>query len=213
MPVVDYGSLSPSAVRWRARTDLSSAPAPKRRRTPQGTICRITVNGRRTEKAMLLKGSCHCGAVQFSVESHTPYPYMHCYCSICRKTAGGGGFAINIGGDFATLKVRGRQHLGVYRALLREPGRRSTRSPAQRHFCRECGSALWLWDPRWPELVHPHASAIDTPLPKPREVIEAGLDYAAPWVDVPKTAGHRRYQKWPNESLEQWHRRHDLYSE
>ena len=36
---------------------------------------------------MKLNGSCHCGAVKFSVESHTPYPYMRCYCSICRKTA------------------------------------------------------------------------------------------------------------------------------
>ncbi len=31
----------------------------------------------------------------------------------------------------------------------------------------KCGSALWRWDPRWPELIHTHASAIDTPLPKP----------------------------------------------
>jgi hypothetical protein len=43
-----------------------------------------------------LNGSCHCKAVRFSLESETPYPYMHCYCSICRKTAGGGGFAVNI---------------------------------------------------------------------------------------------------------------------
>jgi hypothetical protein len=34
---------------------------------------------------MLLKGSCHCGAVGFEVESHTPVPYMYCYCTICRK--------------------------------------------------------------------------------------------------------------------------------
>ena len=39
-----------------------------------------------------LEGSCHCGAVHFTVRSHTPQPYMHCYCSICRKTAGGGGY-------------------------------------------------------------------------------------------------------------------------
>ena len=39
----------------------------------------------------LLEGSCRCGAVHFSVQSHTPYPYQLCYCAICRKTAGGGG--------------------------------------------------------------------------------------------------------------------------
>ncbi len=161
---------------------------------------------------MKLEGSCHCGAIRFSLESHSFYPFMHCHCSICRKTAGSGGYAINLGGDANTLKVRGKQHLGRYHAVMREPGKRTTRSKAERRFCLKCGSALWLWDPRWPELVHPHASAIDTPLPKPPEVVEAGLDYVANWVDVPKGKGHAHSRTWPEESLEQWHRRHRLLS-
>ena len=40
------------------------------------------------EKRMKLEGSCHCGAVRFTVEAPHPYPYCLCYCSICRKTAG-----------------------------------------------------------------------------------------------------------------------------
>ena len=71
---------------------------------------------------MRLEGSCHCRGVRFTVESHTPYPFMRCYCSICRKTQGGGGYAINIMGDAATLAVRGKQNVAVYRARLREPG-------------------------------------------------------------------------------------------
>ena len=65
---------------------------------------------------LLLEASCHCGAVGFSVMSHTPQPYMQCYCTICRKTAGGGGYAINIMGEAKTLKVRGRANMSVYRA-------------------------------------------------------------------------------------------------
>ena len=65
-----------------------------------------------------LEGSCHCGAVRFSVLSHTPIPYMHCYCSICRKTAGGGGSAINIMGEAGTLAVSGEEHLSVYQAVM-----------------------------------------------------------------------------------------------
>ena len=111
----------------------------------------------------------------------------------------------------STLKVRGaKENLGLYRALLREPGQRAKRSKAERRFCLKCGSALWLWDPRWPELVHPHASAIDTPLPKPPEVVEAALDFVAPWVDVPKGRGHVHCGQWPAESLEDWHKRHRL---
>ena len=65
---------------------------------------------------MVLEGSCHCGAVRFSLESEHPYPFNLCYCSICRKTAGGGGFAINLGGRFSSLKVDGEDHIRVYRA-------------------------------------------------------------------------------------------------
>ena len=116
-------------------------------------------------------------------------------------------------GDAATLKVRGKKHIGIYHAVLREPGQRPTRSKAGRRFCLKCGSPLWLWDPRWPELVHPHASAIDTPLPKPPEVVEAALDYAPSWVDVPRGKGHVHCGTWPSESLEEWHKRHGLWSE
>ena len=160
---------------------------------------------------MRLEGSCHCRAVQFSVESHSPVPFMRCHCSICRKTAGSGGYGINLGAVAATLTVSGQAHVAIYHAVLREPGRREKHSPAGRHFCRVCGSALWLWDPRWPELVHPHASAIDTPLPKPPEVFEIGLHWAPEWIDVPPRAGHVQFRFMPDESLEAWHKRHRLW--
>ena len=101
---------------------------------------------------MKLEGSCSCGAVTFHVASQTPYPYMRCYCSICRKAAGGGGYAINIMGDAASLKVQGKKSLGMFRARVRDKGsKRASLSPARRHFCSKCGCALWVWDPRWPE--------------------------------------------------------------
>ena len=62
-----------------------------------------TLRGNRA-MPMLLKGSCRCGAVRFEVDSHTPVPYQLCYCSICRKQQGGGGYAINLGADSATLE-------------------------------------------------------------------------------------------------------------
>lgn len=159
---------------------------------------------------MHLEGSCHCGAVRFSVEAPWPYPYLHCYCSICRKTAGAGGYAANIGARNDTLRVRGRQHIGIYHAVMREPGKRARRSPMERHFCTRCGSALWIRNPDEPERIYPHASAIDTPLPRPPEIVEAELASAAPWVEVPSGKGHVHCAQWPEESLAQWHRRHGL---
>src|SRR5947207_4136189 len=156
---------------------------------------------------MKLEGSCCCGAVKFSLQSHTPYPYLHCYCSICRKTAGGGGYAINIMGEASTLKVRGSKHVSIFRARIKNSGaQRATLSPARRHFCGKCGSALWLADPRWPEWVYPLASAIDTPLPKPPEQVEIMLDFAAPWVDLPRGKGHTQYPEYPEEAIVDWHR-------
>lgn len=160
---------------------------------------------------MLLKGSCHCGAVSFSVRSRHPYPYQLCYCTICRKTQGGGGFAINLGGEAASLKVKGTRHLSVYRAKLKDPGeRRARRSTGQRNFCSLCGSALWLYDPTWPELVHPFASAIDTALPKPPAKTHLMLDFKAPWVEPAIKQGDKQFSRYPVESVADWHRRHGV---
>jgi hypothetical protein len=161
---------------------------------------------------MHLEGSCHCGNVKFSVQSAQPYPFMRCYCSICRKTAGGGGYAINLGADAGTLKViKGKRYLRVYQATLREGVEEHT-STGQRHFCGHCGSALWLWDPTWPELVHPHASAIDTPLPKPPQNVHIMLGSKAPWVAVEGLPGDPRSDAYPDMSLAEWHEQHGLTS-
>jgi hypothetical protein len=160
---------------------------------------------------MKLAGSCHCGAVKFTVVSHTPYPYMRCYCSICRKTAGGGGYAINIMGIAKSLSVRGRKFVSMFRARVRDKiGARGTLSPGRRHFCAKCGSALWVWDPRWAEWVYPFASAIDTPLPKPPEEQEIMLDFAAPWCAIPTGRGHTHFRDYPDEGIADWHTKRGL---
>ena len=141
---------------------------------------------------MKLVGSCHCRAVKFRLDSAHPYPFNLCYCSICRKTAGGGGYAVNLGGEFGTLDVEGEENITVYRAKIEDPETGEvTVSPGERRFCRLCGSALWVWDPRWPELVHPFASAIDTPLPAPHEQNHIMVEFKAPWVDLPEGEDHQ----------------------
>jgi len=162
---------------------------------------------------MLLEGSCHCGAVRFSVESSTPYPYMRCYCSICRKTAGGGGYAINIMGDAATLKVEGEEHINVYQAILPDEDGMEKPSEARRHFCRECGSCLYLFDPRWAEWVYPFASAIDTPLPKPPETAHIMLEFAAAWSQASRGPRDVHFPGYPDEAIVDWHARHGLTTE
>lgn len=147
---------------------------------------------------MKLQGSCHCGAVHFSVDAYASMPYMRCYCSICRKTAGGGGYAINLGAHAGTLEVEGVENITVYRA--RPAG-------AERRFCKICGSALWVWDASWPDLVHPFASAIDTALPEPPKNEHIMLQFKAPWVKVEAGPDDVMFQSYPDLSLADWHRK------
>ncbi|MBZ9963096.1 GFA family protein [Mesorhizobium sp. BR1-1-2] len=163
---------------------------------------------------VLLKGSCRCNAVRFEVESHTPVPFMLCYCSICRKQQGGGGFAINLGADYETMTLRGKSSLGVYRAEIEDDEHPHCEiSTGERNFCRKCGSALWLYDPTWPELVHPFASAIDSDLPTPPEKVHLMLKYKANWVEPDIGPGDKVFDVYPEESIADWHKRTGMWVE
>lgn len=155
---------------------------------------------------MQLEGCCHCGLVRFRVESQAPWPYLRCYCSVCRKTAGAGGYAINLGADARSLRVEGQEHVKVYRALV-ERGGKPEPSEHERHFCGACGSHLWAFNPRWPKLVHPVAGAVDTPLPVPPEGVHIMLASKPSWVAEPR-AHQARFAGYPEESLAAFHARH-----
>ena len=158
---------------------------------------------------MKLEGSCRCGGVHFSCESHTPVPYQRCYCSICRKTNGGGGYAINLGATSESLLVDDpKQLIRVFRAEIRQDDGSCELSTAERRFCSGCGAALWLYSPEWPELIHPFASAIDTELPRPTANVHLMLKFKPDWVVPQVHKGDREFDLYPEESIAEWHRRH-----
>jgi hypothetical protein len=161
---------------------------------------------------MLLHGSCQCGAVKFRVVSHHPVPYQRCYCSICRKAGGGGGFSINIEAEAASLVVTGEQHVKVHRALLEQDGKRAP-SEHRRHFCGECGCQLWAFHPSWPHLVYPVAGAIDSQLPEPPEHVHMMLGSKASWVRLEGGEKGARFEAYPQQSLAEWHETRNLTSD
>jgi hypothetical protein len=156
---------------------------------------------------MKLEGSCHCQAVRFRLVSSEPVPFMRCYCSICRKTNGAGGYAINLGGDFNTLEVTGEENISVYRVRLPVADGRTRESSCERRFCKRCGSGLWVYSSDWPDLVHPFASAVDTELPHAKAHTHMMLASKAAWVPVDVDAGDKQFDAYPDESLAEWHRR------
>jgi hypothetical protein len=54
-------------------------------------------------------------------------------------------------------------------------------------------------------LIHPFASAIDTPLPKPPQRVSIMVEFAANWCEIPQGKKDIRFKKYPNFSIEEWH--------
>ncbi|KAJ2914715.1 hypothetical protein MD484_g5708, partial [Candolleomyces efflorescens] len=157
-----------------------------------------------------LQGSCHCGAVKFTVQSSTPVPYQLCLCSICRKVGGVGG-SINLGAHSETLKVQGKENIGIYKAVLDRDTPEEHIASSERNFCKKCSSMLWLYDETWPELLHPFASAIDSPeLDIPDTLVCIKLNSKPAYVRLPE--GKKvTYEDYGPESLESWHKKNNLY--
>ncbi|KAF6747438.1 Mss4-like protein [Ephemerocybe angulata] len=158
-----------------------------------------------------LKGSCHCGAVRFSVESSTPVPYQSCVCSICRKVGGVGG-SINLGAHSKTLKIEvGKEDIGVYKAVMDRDTPKEHIASSERNFCKKCSSMLWLYDETWPELLHPFASAIDSPeLESPESLVVVKNNSKPAYVRLPE--GEKKvYEDYGPDSIEEWHKKHNLY--
>ena len=163
------------------------------------------------------------------MQSNTPVPYQLCACSICRKVGGYGG-SVNLGGIAETLKISKGENLikfvvtgaerfsAAYQIIrkyqaIKDRGT-SQQSPcsSQRSFCSNCSSMLWLWDESWPELIHPFASAIDTELPAPDEMVCVLGESKPAWIRWPegKKSVHQHYG---NDSIEGWHKKHGMYCE
>ncbi|KAL4262596.1 Gfa family protein [Pleurotus pulmonarius] len=141
-----------------------------------------------------LKGSCHCGAVRFSLMSSTPVPYQLCLCSICRK-------------------VDGKENISVYKAIMDRDTPKERVASSERSFCSKCSAMLWLYDETWPELIHPFASAIDEPeLQSPETLTCLMLNSKPDYVRLPEGA-RKDYKNYPRQSLEEWHKTNGLYVE
>ena len=78
------------------------------------------------------------------------------------------------------MDITGRENLTIYRVRFED----GTDSPSERSFCAKCGSGLWVRDPRWPDLVPPFASSVNSQLPTPPEFTHLMLESKATWVGV-----------------------------
>ena len=66
------------------------------------------------------------------------------------------------------------------------------------------------WFVSWATCL-PGQETAPTVLPRPPETVHIMLEFAVPWAVIPSGEGHRQFDRYPDESIEQWHRRHGLY--
>lgn len=118
---------------------------------------------------------------------------------------------VNTEADARTLRVDGTQSVSVYKAMIERDGQ-PVESRHERHFCKLCGSHLWAFNSRWPDLLHPVASALDTKLDTPPAYVHilTGDDSRASWAAVEGTENDSRFAGYPDESLSDWHRKRGL---
>ena len=115
-------------------------------------------------------------------------------------------------GDHRTLKVRGKKAIRIFHAEIEDDDGHCEKSRGQRHFCSKCASALWLYDPEWLDLVHPFATAIDTRLLKPPSKVHVMLKFKSALGRCPiSRRGDRKFQGYPRDSIEAWHRKRGLW--
>ena len=160
------------------------------------------------------KGACHENSPGHAIvsPSHLPSRYLnpHRICAAtarsAAKTAGTGGYGINLGARSETLIVRGEENIRRYHPTSGETGT-GAMGASGRRFCGQCGSPLWNFDARWPDLIHPHAGAIDDDLPVPPERAHMMLSSAANWVEPDIRENDHTFEAYPDETLAQWHAR------
>jgi hypothetical protein len=69
-----------------------------------------------------------------------------------------------------------------------------------------------VFDSRWPELIHPFASAIDTDLPKSPEITHLMMASKKDWVPCHPAEQDKAFAEYPEESIADWHQRLGLES-
>ncbi|KAG0155478.1 hypothetical protein PDIDSM_1055 [Penicillium digitatum] len=112
----------------------------------------------------------------------------------------------------ASAIIKGKDLIKKYSAIKDRGTPDEKLCSSERNFCSNCSTMLWLWDHHWPKLVHPFASAIDTELPVPDEMV-CIMDGSKPaWARWPE--GNKSvHEEYGQDSLEGWHKKHGLFVE
>ncbi|HEY8520749.1 MAG TPA: GFA family protein [Gammaproteobacteria bacterium] len=128
-------------------------------------------------------GSCLCGAVRYEIEGELG-DFGYCHCRSCRK-ASGSAFGANASVDRARFRlVSGEAALRRYES---SPGK-------IRVFCGTCGSPIYAYLERSPDVLRLRLGTLDTPFAG-RPKAHIFVADKAPWDVIADDAP--QYPGWP----------------
>jgi hypothetical protein len=105
-----------------------------------------------TTEKRVYKGSCFCGAVEFTV-SGEPAAAGYCHCNSCRTWSGGPVNAFSLWSPEAVQVTKGADRIGVY----------NKSELSYRKFCKTCGGHVFSAHPLWKVVDVPVAVIPDVP--------------------------------------------------
>lgn len=121
----------------------------------------------------MLKGSCLCGAVQYTLLSE-PKKVSHCYCTMCQKQHGAA---------FATYASLPKEDL-VYKAGEDCLASYHSSESIVRKFCKHCGSNIeWTGSKEYPDWTSVTMATLDTPY-KPKQIVDIYTDSRCCWLET-----------------------------
>lgn len=125
-----------------------------------------------------LKGSCHCGVVQYEVRSEVK-KVVNCHCNFCRKMNGSAfsTYAAVLSSDFTLTKGELNQH--------------AVTEQATKHFCGKCGTPIYNANPKYQGLNILHFGTLNNAnslVPDVNIYCESEVDWAKQLNAVPSLA-------------------------
>lgn len=135
-------------------------------------------------------GGCACGAVRYECSAE-PLLSFNCHCLDCQRASGSA---------FASVLMVPKDAFTITRGTLkyhRVTG--DSGNPVDRGFCPECGSPVFITEPKNPQFIEIQAASLDDPS-WVRPEIDIFTARAQPWDHMnpalPKFATQPTMEQW-----------------
>jgi hypothetical protein len=134
-------------------------------------------------------GSCLCGNIKYEIDGELS-DFGHCHCQSCRK-ASGSAFGANAGVERAAFRlVSGADTLREFES---SPGK-------LRVFCSRCGSPIYAYLTKSPDLLRVRLGSLDTPLDA-RARAHTWVSDKADWEDIAAFSTLPQFPQWASRDV------------